>query len=113
VNDETVGTAPSPDVETVLARVVDLANAQIDAIAALRGASPDVETVLEPEYIIVQSGLDGAAWLGEMIDGEPSPIGKVSDLLAAALRGAGLPEPSGGVTVTEWGSPEAEMEATP
>lgn len=37
----------------------------------------------EPEYVLVQPGLGGVAWLGEVIDGELSPIGKVSDILAA------------------------------
>lgn len=43
---------------------------------------------MEPEYIIVQPGLDGVAWLGEVIDGEPSPIGKVRDLLDVAAKDA-------------------------
>jgi hypothetical protein len=40
----------------------------------------------EPEYVIVQPGLDGVAWLGEVIDGELSPVGNVSALLASAAR---------------------------
>ena len=39
-----------------------------------------VEEPVEPEYIIVQPGLGGVAWLGEVINGEPSPIAKVQDL---------------------------------
>lgn len=36
---------------------------------------------VEPEYLIVQPGLGGVAWLGEVVDGEPSPIAKIQDLL--------------------------------
>jgi hypothetical protein len=44
--------------------------------------------VSEPEYIIVQPGLGGVAWLGEIIDGEPAPIGRVGVILEAAARAA-------------------------
>lgn len=47
-----------------------------EVLAAITGERP------EPVYVIVQPGLDGVAWLGEVIDGELSPIGKVADLLA-------------------------------
>jgi hypothetical protein len=62
--------APSPDVETVLARVRE-------AVFAI--PMPD--------------DADPAFWLKAIA---------AIDAVAAALRGAGLPEPSG-VTVTEWG----------
>lgn len=39
------------------------------------------------EYILVQRGLGGVGWLGELIDGEPSPIGKVDNILADAAAG--------------------------
>lgn len=42
----------------------------------------DAVPAAEPEYVIVQPGLDGVAWLGEVIDGELAPIGKVQDLFA-------------------------------
>lgn len=36
----------------------------------------------EPEFFIIQPGLGGVAWLGEVIDGEPSPIGPLYEILS-------------------------------
>jgi hypothetical protein len=134
--------APSPDVETAVDVLFDALDAEHDkayhihaaeccwpfvgvraALAtALRGAAglPERWTpccIHCGDPVAWHPG-NGGQWLGAVPPRDWArcngiPGGQQHEAPLAALRGAGLPEPSGGVTITEWGSPEAEMEATP